>query len=57
MSKHIKASRVREPRPANVENFLRRKRRKALRAKIKARTDYMAGWAERPANPPRAQVQ
>jgi hypothetical protein len=47
MSKHIKVNLARpEPAPKYL-NFKRSQRRKALKAKIKAKSEYMMGWADR----------
>lgn len=46
MSKHIKTSLVRPALSNQVRNFKRYRRRKALKARIKAKREYMAGWVD-----------
>lgn len=47
MSKHIKINRIRPACSPKRENWKRRQRRKALKVKLAATRDYMAGWVDR----------
>jgi hypothetical protein len=47
VSKHIKVSLARPAPSPKYANFKRRQRRKALKAKIKTKSEYMLGWADR----------
>ncbi|MDB5552821.1 MAG: hypothetical protein JWL86_2805 [Rhizobium sp.] len=56
MSKHIKTSLLRPPPSNQVRNFKRHRRRKALKARIKAKREYMAGWVDAKPKPQGAEA-